>query len=167
MRLQSSNCSSAKHVEERLYLSLSSSSAPSVVSLSLCPVFRPLFYFFLLCSSRVALSGPVLPETPGTSPLSIFSTFPFRLLSLSLSPYFTSVCSTLHPTHLEETKKGSHLKSSAAFFVFALLKHLNLNHFCKFQKVIHRNDQLIIGGKEILAVNLVRMSPSAGYLYQK
>lgn len=51
--------------------------------LSLCPVSRPVFYFFLLCSSRVVLGGPVLPETPGTSPLSVFSLFTFRLLSLS------------------------------------------------------------------------------------
>lgn len=56
-------------------------------SLSLSALFPgQFFYFFISSSSRVVLGGPVLPETPGTSPLSVFSPFPFRLLSLNALP---------------------------------------------------------------------------------
>lgn len=84
-KLQSSNCSSVRPKDRSLYLSLSSSSSPSVLSLSLCffALFPgQFFYFFISSSPRVVLSGPVLPETPSTSPLSVFFLFPFRLLSL-------------------------------------------------------------------------------------
>lgn len=90
------------------------------LSLSHCPVFRPLFYFFLLCSSRVALSGPVLPETPGTSPLSIFSTFPFRLLSPSLSLLTLPLSAQLSIPHTSKRLKREAILNQAQRFSFSL-----------------------------------------------
>lgn len=121
---------------KRLYLSHSSSSSFCHISPSLCPVSRPFFYFFRLSSSRVVLSGPVLPETPRTSPFSVFS-FSFQtslvlsltLNTLPLSTYFFLFLS-LSPSHPPpKDKKRSPLKSSGLFFFSPLQKYLNLNPF--------------------------------------
>lgn len=90
--------------------------------LSLCPVFRPLF-LFLLCSSRVVLSGPVLPETPSTSTLAIFSIFPFRLLYLSFSSSLSILTFTLSaPLSIPQTsnrlKRGAILNPGQVLSYF-------------------------------------------------
>lgn len=126
------------------------------VSLSLSPpppVSRPGFYFFSpFCSSRVVLSGPVLPETPRHISSFCLLSFPFQA-SLSLNALPPSVEFSLahsfslflYPTPCQQTEKGSHLKLCMLLSVCSLYEHLDLNpFFSKFQEVIHWRDKLII-----------------------
>lgn len=84
------------------------------LSLPLSPLFPGhTFTFSRLCSSRVVLSGPVLPETPRHISSFCLLSFPSQAsvsLSLSLSP----------SKPLPRERKGSHLKSGAVLFWFPL-----------------------------------------------
>lgn len=111
------------------------------LSLPLSPLFPGhTFTFSRLCSSRVVLSGPVLPETPGTSPLSVFSLFPLRLLSLSLSP-------SLHPNPYQEREREAILNPAQYFFGFLSTGASRSKSIYTFQEVIHWKDTYLVFAK--------------------
>lgn len=149
-RLQWSNCSSVKLAEKRLYLSLSSPFSPSVMphflSLSL-PCFQATLLLFL---------GSVLPglcsvaqfclRLPGTSPLSVFSLFPLRLLSLSLSP-------SLHPNPYQEREREAILNPAQYFFCFLSTGASRSKSIYTFQEVIHWKDTYLVFANERTAAD--------------
>lgn len=104
------------------------------------------FTFSRLCSSRVVLSGPVLPETPGTSPLSVFSLFPLRLLSLSLSP-------SLHPNPYQEREREAILNPAQYFFCFLSTGASRSKSIYTFQEVIHWKDTYLVFANERTAAD--------------
>lgn len=117
------------------------------LSLPLSPLFPGhTFTFSRLCSSRVVLSGPVLPETPGTSPLSVFSLFPLRLLSLSLSP-------SLHPNPYQEREREAILNPAQYFFGFLSTGASRSKSIYTFQEVIHWKDTYLVFANERTAAD--------------
>lgn len=117
------------------------------LSLPLSPLFPGhTFTFSRLCSSRVVLSGPVLPETPGTSPLSVFSLFPLRLLSLSLSP-------SLHPNPYQEREREAILNPAQYFFGFLSTGASRSKSIYTFQEVIHWKDNYLVFANERTAAD--------------
>lgn len=117
------------------------------LSLPLSPLFPGhTFTFSRLCSSRVVLSGPVLPETPGTSPLSVFSLFPLRLLSLSLSP-------SLHPNPYQEREREAILNPAQYFFCFLSTGASRSKSIYTFQEVIHWKDTYLVFANERTAAD--------------
>lgn len=114
-------------------------SSPLLLSCITSSLFLPhfqatRFFFSLLCSSRVLLSGPVLPETPRhissfcllpSSLSGFFLSLSFSLLFLHLSLYLTFIFLALflHPTPYRETEREAILMR-AQYFLFPLNKHI-------------------------------------------